>query len=217
MHTCRAAQLPAYLTHWLERQTSSWGCSDAPPMRQTWALTSQKATRPGPAPEAGGRRVQPAVLLRVWHRAVGSAPAGRGGVGAALTDPPALLSSCSLRTPSTRPPRWPHHTLDAGGTWLGLGGLTTPPPEWLALPLHPLGSEEGLLGHSQVQGDLPGTAVVVPAHAHTRTRTCTHTHTHWVGGRGRGVAGGGGLDKGVAMRGQPRRPPGSNAPAPRRP
>lgn len=159
-----AAQLLAYFTHWPERQTACGGCGAAPLTQQTWALTWQRATGPGRPPEAGGCRVQPwscsGCGTEVWAQPL------LGGAGATLTDPSALLSSCSLLDPQH--PASPLASPDAG-RWTdeARGGVS------LSLPLHALGSEEGLCGHGQVQGD-------THTHAHVRT------HTHQVRGRGRG-------------------------------
>lgn len=149
-----AAQLLAYFTHWPERQTACGGCGAAPLTQQTRALTWQRATGPGRPPEAGGCRVQPWSCsgrgTEVWAQPL------LGGAGATLTDPPALLSSCSLRTPSIRPPRWPHQTLDAGQMRPG-GGLTVPPP---------------------ARPGLRGGALRARPGAGRHTHTCTRAHSH---------------------------------------
>lgn len=174
-----AAQLLAYFTHWPERQTACGGCGAAPLTQQTWALTWQRATGPGRPPEAGGCRVQP------WSCSgrgteVRAQPL-LGGAGATLTDPPALLSSCSLRTPSIRPPRWPHQTLDAGQ--MRPGGSHCPSP------CTPWAQRRGFAGTARCR------------ETHTHMHTCALTLTGSGEEDGEGVPGGGGLDEGVAMHG----------------
>lgn len=67
-----------------------------------------------------------------------------GGAGAALTDPPALLSSCFLLTPSIRPPHWPHYTLDAGRMRPGRSRCPSPFTPWA--------QKRGFLGTARCRG-----------------------------------------------------------------